>query len=120
VMISPGLPNPSCTPLLRSQPEIHTRTEPRSIARAGKLLPASAKIVQEAQRNVVDSRRIAPSISLGYSDAQAMNYGTLPSQLLNAVDTRPNACAQMFRRPAAAGSESSRWVAVSSADLLRG
>ncbi len=68
---------------------------------------------------MVASRRIAPSISLGYSDAQAMNYGTLPSQLLNAVDTKPNACAQMFRRPAAAGSESSRWEAVSSAELLR-
>ena len=75
--------------------------------------------MQEAQRNVVASRRIAPSISLGYSDAQAMNYGTLPSQLLHAVDTKPNACAQMFRRPAAAGSESSRWEAISSAELLR-
>src|SRR3989441_3606108 len=112
-------PSLSLIPLPLPSASSNPQIAPRSFARAGEPLPARAKIVREAQRNVVASRRIAPSISLGYSDAQAMNYGTLPSQLLNAVDTKPNACAQMLRRPAAAGSESSRWEAISSAELLR-
>ena len=41
-----------------------------------------------------------------------MNYGTLPSRFLNAVDTLPNPRAQMFR-------ESNRWTAISSEELLR-
>src|SRR5271168_1676813 len=41
-----------------------------------------------------------------------MNYGTLPSRLLNAVDSLPNARAQMFR--AADG-----WKAISSEEFLR-
>jgi long-chain acyl-CoA synthetase len=41
-----------------------------------------------------------------------MNYGTLPSRFLNAVDSLPNARAQMFR-------ESNRWTAISSEELLR-
>jgi len=41
-----------------------------------------------------------------------MNYGTLPSRFLNAVDSLPNPRAQMFR-------ESDRWTAISSEELLR-
>jgi long-chain acyl-CoA synthetase len=41
-----------------------------------------------------------------------MNYGTLPSRLLQAVDVQPNARAQMFR-----GAE--RWEAISSQEFLR-
>src|SRR5229473_3156726 len=42
-----------------------------------------------------------------------MNYGTLPSRFLNAIDSRPNSRAQMFRHP------DSTWEAISSAELLR-
>ena len=41
-----------------------------------------------------------------------MNYGTLPSRFLNAIDTLPNPRAQMFRRDG-------RWEAISSAEFLR-
>ncbi len=41
-----------------------------------------------------------------------MNYGTLPSRFLNAVDTLPNPRAQMFRR-------SDRWEPISSQEFLR-
>src|SRR5438477_4643714 len=41
-----------------------------------------------------------------------MNYGTLPSRFLNAVDTHPNPCAQMVRRDG-------RWEAIASQDFLR-
>src|SRR5216684_7587247 len=41
-----------------------------------------------------------------------MNYGTLPSRFLNAVDSLPNPRAQMFR-------ESDHWTAISSEELLR-
>jgi long-chain acyl-CoA synthetase len=41
-----------------------------------------------------------------------MNYGTLPSRFLQAVDTLPNARAQMFRR-------NDRWESISSAEFLR-
>ena len=41
-----------------------------------------------------------------------MNYGTLPSRFLNAVDTLPNPRAQMVR-----GADS--WVSISSAEFLR-
>src|SRR3984893_10458189 len=41
-----------------------------------------------------------------------MNYGTLPSRFLNAIDQFPNPRAQMFRR-------GDRWEAISSAELLR-
>lgn len=41
-----------------------------------------------------------------------MNYGTLPSRLLNAIDSLPNARAQMFR--AADG-----WKSISSEEFLR-
>jgi long-chain acyl-CoA synthetase len=41
-----------------------------------------------------------------------MNYGTLPSNFLNAVDRLPNPRAQMFR-------QTSRWEAISSSELLR-
>jgi len=42
-----------------------------------------------------------------------MNYGTLPSRLLNAIDSRPNSRAQMFRHA------DSTWESISSAELLR-
>jgi long-chain acyl-CoA synthetase len=42
-----------------------------------------------------------------------MNYGTLPSRLLNAIDSLPNPRAQMFRKPDGA------WESISSKELLR-
>jgi long-chain acyl-CoA synthetase len=42
-----------------------------------------------------------------------MNYGTLPSRFLNAIDSRPNQRAQMVRHA------DSIWESVSSAELLR-
>src|SRR5712692_2982158 len=42
-----------------------------------------------------------------------MNYGTLPSRFLNAIDTRPNPRAQMLRHA------DSSWESISSAELLR-
>src|SRR6266513_1280851 len=41
-----------------------------------------------------------------------MNYGTLPSRFLNAVDTHPNPCAHMARRDG-------RWETISSQESLR-
>src|ERR1700759_1246481 len=41
-----------------------------------------------------------------------MNYGTLPSRFLNAIDTVPNPRAQMFR-------QGEGWGSISSAELLR-
>jgi len=41
-----------------------------------------------------------------------MNYGTLPSRFLNAIDNLPNPRAQMIRRDG-------RWEAISSAEFLR-
>src|SRR3989442_13559999 len=41
-----------------------------------------------------------------------MNYGTLPSRFLNAVDTHPNPRAQMVRRDG-------RWEALTSQEFLR-
>jgi long-chain acyl-CoA synthetase len=41
-----------------------------------------------------------------------MNYGTLPSRFLNAVDSLPNPRAQMFRR-------NDRWETISSSEMLR-
>src|SRR5258708_19938152 len=43
-----------------------------------------------------------------------MNYGTLPSKLLHALDTRPSPRAQMFRSP-----RSTSWQSISSDELLR-
>src|SRR5436309_9642569 len=57
-------------------------------------------------------RFIASSKCVRYSDAQAMNYGTLPSRFLNAVDTHPNPRAQMVRRDG-------RWEAIASQEFLR-
>jgi len=42
-----------------------------------------------------------------------MNYGTLPSRFLSAIDSRPNPRAQMLRHP------DSTWESISSAELLR-
>src|SRR5579864_2065708 len=42
-----------------------------------------------------------------------MTYGTLPSRFLDAIDSRPNPRAQMFRHA------DSTWESVSSAELLR-
>src|SRR5690349_24582867 len=42
-----------------------------------------------------------------------MTYGTLPSRFLNAIDSRPNPRAQMFRHP------DSSWESIASAELLR-
>src|ERR1700736_3385374 len=42
-----------------------------------------------------------------------MNYGTLPSRFLNAIDSRPNQRAQMFRHA------DSTWESITSAELLR-
>src|SRR5216683_2763661 len=42
-----------------------------------------------------------------------MNYGTLPSRFLSAIDSRPNPRAQMFRHA------DSTWESISSAELLR-
>src|SRR5258707_9896336 len=42
-----------------------------------------------------------------------MNYGTLPSRFLSAIDSRPNPRAQMFRHA------DSSWESISSAELLR-
>ena len=41
-----------------------------------------------------------------------MNYGTLPSRFLNAIDNLPNPRAQMVRRDG-------RWEAISSQEFLR-
>src|SRR5881275_1876751 len=57
-------------------------------------------------------RFIAPSKWVRYSDAQTMNYGTLPSRFLNAVDTHPNPRAQMVRRDG-------RWEAIASQEFVR-
>src|SRR6202040_2209260 len=43
----------------------------------------------------------------------AMTYGTLPSRFLNAIDSRPNQRAQMFRHA------DSTWESITSAELLR-
>src|ERR1700688_4235514 len=42
-----------------------------------------------------------------------MNYGTLPSRFLNAIDSRPTSRAQIFRHA------DSTWESISSAELLR-
>src|SRR3984893_1286431 len=42
-----------------------------------------------------------------------MTYGTLPSRFLNAIDSRPNSGAQMFRHA------DSSWESITSAELLR-
>jgi len=42
-----------------------------------------------------------------------MNYGTLPSRFLSAIDSHPNSRAQMFRHA------DSSWESISSAELLR-
>src|SRR5258706_12416077 len=42
-----------------------------------------------------------------------MTYGTLPSRFINAIDSRPNEHAQMFRHP------DSSWESVASGELLR-
>src|SRR6266478_5626098 len=42
-----------------------------------------------------------------------MNYGTLPSRFLSAIDSYPNSRAQMFRHA------DSSWESISSAELLR-
>src|SRR5258708_14992888 len=42
-----------------------------------------------------------------------MTYGSLPSRFLNAIDSRPNQCAQMFRHA------DSTWESISSTELLR-
>src|SRR6202158_3800034 len=42
-----------------------------------------------------------------------MTYGTLPSRFLNAIDSRPNQRAQMFRHA------DSSWESISSTELLR-
>jgi len=42
-----------------------------------------------------------------------MNYGTLPSRFLNAIDSHPNSRAQMFRHA------DSTWESIASAELLR-
>src|SRR6267154_3133119 len=42
-----------------------------------------------------------------------MTYGTLPSRFVNAIDSRPNPRAQMFRHA------DSSWESISSAELLR-
>src|SRR6202521_335040 len=42
-----------------------------------------------------------------------MTYGTLPSRFVNAVDSRPNQRAQMFRHA------DSSWESISSTELLR-
>ena len=47
-----------------------------------------------------------------YSEPRTMNYGTLPSRFLNALDSLPNPRAQMSR-----GAD--RWTAISSEELLR-
>src|SRR5438477_11411108 len=56
-------------------------------------------------------RFIAPSKWVRYSDAQTMNYGTLPSRFLNAVDTHANPRAQMVRRDG-------RWESIASQEFL--
>jgi hypothetical protein len=42
-----------------------------------------------------------------------MNYGTLPSRFLSAIDSHPNSRAQMFRHT------DSTWESIASAELLR-
>ena len=56
---------------------------------------------------------IAPTKDEEYSEPQAMNYGTLPSRLLSAIDSLPNPRAQMFRNPAGV------WESISSQEFLR-
>src|SRR5258706_1402287 len=58
------------------------------------------------------STAIAPFSSVRYIDPHAMSSGTLPSNLLHAIDTWPNPRAQMFR--AGAG-----WQEISSKEFLR-
>src|SRR6266849_3844913 len=55
---------------------------------------------------------LRPYKSMEYSDPHTMNYGTLPSRFLNAVDNLPNSRAQMVRRDG-------RWQAISSQEFLR-
>src|SRR5260370_40652724 len=55
---------------------------------------------------------LRPYKSMEYSDPHTMNYGTLPSRFLNAVDTLPNPRAQMVRRDG-------RWEPISSQEFLR-
>src|SRR6266851_2325472 len=55
---------------------------------------------------------LRPYKSMEYSDTQAMNYGTLPSRFLNAIDNLPNPRAQMVRRDG-------HWEAISSQEFLR-
>ncbi|HLK03242.1 MAG TPA: AMP-binding protein, partial [Candidatus Acidoferrum sp.] len=55
---------------------------------------------------------IAPSACVRYSDPQTMSSGTLPSNLLHAMDTWPSPRAQMFRAE-------SGWQEISTAEFLR-
>jgi len=55
---------------------------------------------------------VAPSNHVRYSESSSMNYGTLPSRLLNAVDSLSNPRAQMFRAPEG-------WQSISSEEFLR-
>ncbi len=58
------------------------------------------------------STAIAPFSSVRYSDPRTMSSGTLPSNLLHAIDTWPNPRAQMFRTGAG-------WQEISSKEFLR-
>src|SRR5882757_10018453 len=58
------------------------------------------------------SSAIAPFSSVRYSDPRTMSSGTLPSNLLHAIDTWPNPRAQMFRTGAG-------WQEISSKEFLR-
>src|SRR5882724_3482501 len=55
---------------------------------------------------------LRPYNSMEYSDPQTMNYGTLPSRLLNVIDKLPNPRVQMIRRDG-------RWEPISSEEFLR-
>ncbi|HME12392.1 MAG TPA: long-chain fatty acid--CoA ligase [Candidatus Acidoferrum sp.] len=56
--------------------------------------------------------RIALSAAAAVESENPMNYGTLPSRLLQAVDAQPNPRAQMYRT-------AERWEAISSKEFLR-
>ena len=68
--------------------------------------------IRSVPRRTAAKHRIAPPSSVGYSEPQTMNYGTLPSRFLNAIDNLSNPRAQMVRRDG-------RWETIGSQEFLR-
>jgi long-chain acyl-CoA synthetase len=68
--------------------------------------------LRDRLRAVLVLRSIAAAALIRYSFAWIMNYGTLPSKFLHAMDTWPNPRAQMYLSPAG-------WQNISSDEFLR-